>query len=636
MIVVALAALVVAPSASAAVYEEYTREFNYLPAGDYDEMQNRLDPASETNQDTWNPVTQGSYYGGFTRESSMQLTMVPDTDCRVIMAQVLEFPPEVIMSGASEFVVRMPFGSTHYRCYLDIYQIENGTTWTFERNDTYGTHGRDPFRINFTAGNYSLEFFSLANYVTDTLPADGNDYYNVDGRPYQYVRAPIRPDTFYLFVATAQFNASTEPVVYWEPDDLCPDWDVSNLATYNELAPDDRDIEIYTLNVSAGFSFDFREGSSQGMAGANEYHGAGSTVTFYTRLYNVDLTKYLTFMLPFYSTGTNISCHVTVQAFDFDENTVNLIDDTQEWNDFILLSTTADLDTTIGAAWKSHWEGWMEVTIQLNNASRYRFHTRDLAYFDQGYNASWNGPLDPGGDDTFRDWSTVHAPGYRWQPQHYFVWNESGGGFSYHYYHWAIQSYVQLNDYYWQQHAPPTDLGPVEDLGFWDTLHLVTKSFFATAGLFVRFDDAAEGGFSLTPLGGFIWDTSQGPVEWLAARLVDAAEVARALAARVQDGLERAWEILKQFGQWLWKVGQAIVGAVTWFIEAVTYYASLILGLILVVIAFVVLFVPMWFSAKLAQLVVHMARGNYSGARADLDALKSAGTSLVPRRGGGG
>jgi len=610
---------------------EIEQEFNFLAPNDSDEIQNRLDGTTETNRDTWNPVPSGVYMGPWTKESSFRLSLVPDDDCSVIVAQVVKFPKDIVMNGASYFIVRLPMSRTYQYAYLDIYEIEENTTWTFNQNITHMPlgHSRNNLRIDFTGGNQSLVVWTYTMDPSDESPTDGDFYYSRDNRTYCMVRAPIHSDVYYLFVTTIKYASDSYVELYWSPESLTGDWNYSALVTYNKPAPDSYLLEIDEFNISAGYSFDFREGFGAGICGYDKYCPSGSQFKFYKKVRDVDLGMYLTFMFPFYHSTTNVSIRTVVQAWDFAGNSEILIDDMQEWNDFVLVSTADILDNEIVGAWKNHWEGWLRIKIQILNNTRLRVALRDLAFSPSGFNETWDG--DDG--SLFQDTNLVHAPGWNWQPQHYFLWNDTAGPpVNYEYVHWQIQSYIQLNNYKWDQSGAPSD-SKQEAWSTWDGILFGVRNFFATNRLFLRFGDE-PGTFELTPLGGFIL-AGTAPVRIISDALVRGYENLQNAAGTVWDSLNLAWEKLKDLGQWLWKIGQAIVGAVRWFIETITYYASIILGLIVLVIALIILFLPMWFSAKFGQIMVNALRGRFDAVVEDLGEVGGKATSLAPRKGGG-
>ena len=72
-----------------------------------------------------------------------------------------------------------------------------------------------------------------------------------------------------------------------------------------------------------------------------------------------------------------------------------------------------------------------------------------------------------------------------------------------------------------------------------------------------------------------------------------------------------------------------MIGAIRWFIETVTYFISIILGLFLIVIAMIILFLPMWFSAKFGQMIVDVLKGRHERAISELGEVVMAPSKLT-------
>jgi len=602
---------------------EYTRDYDYKPAGNNDIVQNRLDDDATNNRDTWNPSPSGVYVGGYSLESKMRLTMVPDDDCSVSMAQVVRFDASQIMSGASYFVMRLPVAATYEYAYVDIYEISSSCNWTFSENITmWGPleHTRNSLRVNFTSGegNQSLVYWSSLIDPSDESPTDGDFYYTRDNRTYCQIRCPIRTDQYYLIVTTAKYVSDSYVEMYWQPESLTGAWNRSTLGTYNKIAPDTAQIVIENFNISLGYSFDFREGFGAGMCGYNKYMSANSQIKFYRRLHDVDLGQYFTFMFPFYADLTNISVRVHIVAFDFAGNYEVLIENTAEYNDFVIISTANILDTEIPGAWKAHWEGWLWIYLQFGNETRYRFYNRDLDFQDEGFNSTWI----EGGDDLHYDRNAVHAPGWRYMPSHYFMWNDTALNFDIVF--WQIQAYVQLNNYKWTQSGAPTDSRPVEPRS-WEDMDFTEKAFYGVGKFLITMGSVAT---HFNPGIGYALNAA-GTTLQLIAQYADLPDPFGWLS----DGLNWVWNKLQTVGEWLYKVGQAIIGAISWFVDALVYYGSIILGILILVLAFIVLFLPIWASAKVAQIIVHAASGRTAVAVDEMGNMASRSTGLLKRGG---
>lgn len=609
--------------ARAETFSEYTRDVEYLPSGDYDESQNRLDPNTETNFDTWDPVPSGVFVGGYSKESKFRLSMVPVDETSICLAQVVRFTAGQIMSGGSYVVVRMPMSPTYEYAWLDIYEIANDCNWTFEENITTpsGDHKRNNMRITFTTGNYSLLYFTGLDAMSplDESPTNGNAYFTRSNRTYLEVRAPIHPDQFYLFVATIRYVADAYAEIYWSPDSLSMGtWNRSTLATYTLAAPDTPELEVDNFNISLGFSFDFREGFGNNVCGYNRYYTSGSMIRWFQKIETVNLNTYLNVMIPFEADLTNISFKLQVNAFltDTADNDA-VITDRSEWTDFILLSSDDVLDNIIPGGWKASWDGWLLFGLWVFNDTRIRFHTTDPDYVEPtGFSQDWY-------DDcsAFQHQNDVHAPGYRWDPTQYFYVNTSEP--KYEDVFWQLECSAKLEDFAWAMSAPVGSLD--RDAKTWDEMGFLNKLFYVTGVLTVVMGEYTA--MIYPPWGNAVQDI--GMTFIMIGQYIDFPTP----FGDVWDGLNFVWDKLVSFGQWLWKVGQAIVGALTWFVETLVYYASIILGIIVLVLALVVLFLPIWASARVATMLVNVSRGRSDLAIADMESLAQKGSGMLKRGG---
>lgn len=622
---VVLALLIVPQFVTAETMTEYTVDLDYRPTGDNDGEQNRLDPDAETCRDTWDPVPTGVFVGGFSKESSLRLSLVPDTNCSVALAQVLRFDASQIMSGSSYFVVRLPMRTPETgkwsSAYVSIYRISADSNWTFESNLTFedGTpHKYNNMRINFTAGDQHLVYWSREISPSDSSPTDGDDHFSRSNRTYLMASAPIYPDVYYLIVTMVKYASDRYVDVYWQPESLTLGaWNRSTLATYNQVAPDSYVLSQENFNISLGYSFDFRHGFAQGMSGWNKWIDDGDQLSWLMKLEDVDLDQYLTFMWPFWSTTANLSVRVEVLAFNFtDAEYESIIDDNSEWNDFILLSTTAALSTILTDPWCSDWAGWCKVRLSFGNDTRLRIFTRDLEFQSPtGFNGTW---LESG---LYVQALYIHAPNWSYDPLEYILWNDTLGLIEA--IHWCPQASLQLNDYYWSQSAPQS-VHMEQTKRSWENMTLVQKSFYVFGRFLITMGEVVTP--VIPPLGYAV--TAAGMAAVMVAEYANLPDPLGWLS----DGLNWAWDKLQGFGQWLWKVGQRIYGAISWFVEQLIYYGSIILGMLILILAFIVLFTPMYFTVKVAVATRKAMLGDFQGATEELKGAAATAGKLVRRR----
>lgn len=612
----------------AEINSEIDLTVDFQPVGNNDDIVNRADEAAYTNLDSWDPEPQGVWVGGWTPESLFRMNEVPDTDCSLALASVVRFSSNVIMSGASQLIVRLPIRTGNWTHGLvNVYHIDETTNWTFTNNDRADC-GRflDYLYLNFTTGTHQLIAWSREIGPNDLSPTDGNDHYTRTERTFVELTAPILPDEFYLFVATFWYDSDEYIEFYIEPDSLSMGlWNRSTVALFNRYEPDLYNLEVHNYNVSLGWSFDMRVGYGNSGACWQHYIYTDDVIDGIGRLNKnrINQSDYITWMLPFWCDQSNLSLMVSIDLVIPGQvpRSWNAIASTDEWSDFVLLSSSDNVSTILGNAsnW-NEWDGWITFSITFGNDTRFRFFMRDIP---DGYNY-WNETWDlenPWGDMLGYVWDSD----MNWDATRWFLYDQDlgGGAHSYSISHFRLDYALQTTSYKWTKTGAPAAqvMEPPPEPHPW------TKSFFWTASWFLL-------GMVFNvfiPGGGFT----------MATTVIDALyRFGHALRDTIynylQDKLDWIRDGLQTIGDWLWKVGQAIVTVLRWVIETIVYYGSIILGILLFILAFVVLFVPMWATLKIAMAFRKALFGDIDGAAGELKGIVSAAASVSKRIPGGG
>lgn len=618
--------VVTVPSAtvSAALMAQYVQDLNFEAAGDVDEVMNHLDPDDEGNPSTWNPVPQGVYYGPWVKDSLQRLTTVPDTMCEVALAQVIYVPSEAIMSGSSNFLVRLPVKTTTDTwsdAALNIYEIDKTSNWTFEQNISYAwevtetsPHYLNNMKINFTAGPHQLVYFSHYFDPLDESPSDGDDHYTRDDRTYVRCKFPMYSDTFYLFVLYVWFDADQYIEVYWNPDSISNgEWNRSTMAVYNEVAPDAYDLDQEDFNVSLGYTFDFIDGFGEGTTGLNRYYYEGDAINFWNYLdpATVDQSQYLTVMVPFRHTLSNVSIRTRVWAVDMgDTASALLIDDYHEWNDFVLVSDTDTIAS--GVSGLANFTGWFRISLTIENETRLRFSLWDLPYRNvTGYNASWLEETRIGWP--FYDARWIHDNDWRWNPREYVecTSNESAGEI----YHWQLFHALQVNDYHWDKSVA---VSPTTNVYVWVPNYSFLEAVFYTLGVvYLYIGDVVS---EWVPIGGFFYHALGATFMFLANW--DGLD---RFAGWVLNGFHKIWDGLKRFGEWILNIGQAVLGG----LEMAAELLEVILAMIVFVLALALFFVPLYYTAKVGMIIRKIILGDPEGAIEDIGVLNAQTTGQL-------
>lgn len=612
----------------ATVTDEVIREVNYAAISGGDEIQNNLDEGSKTNFDTWDPVPSGVWYGGWAIESQQRLSTVPDDDFSIGLATVVRFGSELIMSGAARTVVRLPIytsGDPWDRARLNIYEITEDTNWTFQRDihfnqlgDPTGEHDLNDMKINFSGSDHELIFWSRNYDPDDISPTDGDDHFTRSNRTYVIVDAPIKPDVYYLFVTYVWYDSDKYVEIFYQPDSLTDgDWNLSTIGIYNEFAPDSYQLQVHNLSISLGYSFDFQNGFGNSAYGLNLYMYDGDGIVFnsYVDPDTINDSHYLSFMLPYRSSVSNISWTGSIYMKRDDTHGFSEMMGFSNYitNDFLLIS----METTWATNVSAYFDGWFRISLTINNETRLWLPLWDIpaATGDQRMGLDWF--TNSSGDPFNGIWETNSR--FNYNPMQYVGIERDAGG--YYQYHWMVQHSIQFNSYYWQKHTPSTGgsgiTDPTEEMTF------TNKIIFGLGSIIIKMGDVTTNvniqlGTTLRAAG-------------MAMQLV-------ASYADFPDPFGWTWDKIQQIiggiqslGTWIWRALQESVGFLRWFVETVTYFISIILGVLVLVIALIILFLPMWFSAKLAQIMVNVLKGRHDRAIDQLGEIGSSISQSVPR-----
>lgn len=617
-----LIAMLLVPTAQAAVYTEYDLFIDMNPEGSFDLVQNNLDGEETTNYDTWDPKPEGVYYGSWSQESRVRYNEVPDTDFSIALATVCRFGSEVVMSGAARTLVRLPIESDEtylIDALLHVYEISEDSDWTFSYDDGpngYAGSHLDYLKVNFTDGSRELVYFSEFMLPEDTSPTDENAHFTRTNRMYAFVDAPLKADTYYLFIVYAWYSSDAYVDFYIQPESLTgfDGWNRSTVAHYNEIAPDAYTLDVYDINASLGWSFDFRNGFGNSAYGANIYMEAGDYVEFasYVDPDTIDPAHYMTFMFPYVSAISNVSWNVSI--YEMRPLSASLL---VQWNnypcrDFILLS--------MAHAWSSNvsgtFNGWFWIRLQILNDTRIKF-------------PMWDTNIPAGAPTLNATWAWFPRA---WDSDIEFSWNmrqwmQHEHNYSTEYwYFWTPQHTIQWNNYRWTRSvgagSGTETPDPTANMTFIPKVIYTLGALFISAGTIVAYSGIPGGGSVLRHIG------VQAQVWALANEGFDPLQPVRTILTILKNQIAA-------FGEWIWTVGQKIVGAVKWFVETFVYYGSIVLGILILILSMVVFWTPLYFTAKGAMAFRKAILGDIEGA---MDEVKGASTTVLgmARKVGGG
>ena len=625
VVAILMVVLMITPSyASAEAIASFDESLDFGAISGADEVQNSYDPNAKTNIDTWDPVPQGVWFGGYPLESLFRIEDVPDENFQIALTTVCRFGSDIIMSGAARTLVRLPVltGADPWTsAKLNIYKISAGSNWTFSKivaSDNFAGAGLNDMKINFTSGTHELVFWSEDYDPTDVSPTDENDHFTRTNRTYVFVDAPIAPNQAYLFVTYVWYDADKYVDFYLQPDPLDSEgnWNRSDVAVYNKIAPDAFTLNVHNLNVSLGYSFDFRNGFGNSAYGLNIWCDAGDTIEFfsYVDLSQIDINDYLTLMVPFRSSVDNVSFDVLIQVMDMDGappqwSAVDLVRwDDYICRDFILLSmpdTWTNNETAIGGTLTN----WFKIILYVNNDTRIW-----LPMWDEpkptgegsSVNASWNHEW------VENVWDSDAEFNYNLEQ---WVQHESAGHTGYYNYHWSVQHALQFNNYQWVKDFPATS--GIDGADPIDNMTLTQKLIFANGWIWFKIGDA----LILAGIPGGTVVRSIGVGAMIYAQYSEFPD----FVGRIWDTMVFIADKLHDMGVWLWRAAQKVFGVLEYFVDLVI----VVVGILILLLAFSTAYVPTSLTLKGSMAMRKFMLGDIEGAVAHLDAAGKQATGAI-------
>ena len=89
---------------------------------------------------------------------------------------------------------------------------------------------------------------------------------------------------------------------------------------------------------------------------------------------------------------------------------------------------------------------------------------------------------------------------------------------------------------------------------------------------------------------------------------------------------------LTWLGNWLWKIGQFIWKALTWFVDQLVYFGAILIGMLMVVVALLIFIFPLYMEVKILGAIYYLVQGDVARASSALEGavapIKSAGKMI--------
>ncbi len=590
------------------------------------EVDNIANDTITYNFDTWDPLPPGMFVGGTIRESKMQLQEyavgieqeapgIKRHYSELYLAQPMKLSQAYVMSGTSQFVVRLPNAMDEYLPSYIIFQVfkmDSATDYNIVRRAAY-------FGAPLGAGS---------DAELDVVAADGSDLnavawgvagptysdspsnwaYLRDGRLYMSLIAPLHPDEWYLLTSHALYENDSRWQFYLTAGDLGSDnVTASHVAYEYHPATDQNQTRDFPVPADLGFSFVFE--ASLGLYGAS-----------YSRLFNAGDELRFSVLIPIGAQDYYEGCLNFVTEFRMN------LSDTLTWG----LEVQARVNEVgIGNVTKTvishaYWTGKQDDSMIIaSNPVTWNYTSTTLIAGTYYIIAHCTIFIEASKRVEFMLVDDGSSALYTYQIPYQLLWRYNGAGNLVEMNFFNLWSTVSLDNrsLNWTGGiVAPHHSRFWEGIGHWWDEHwidILAISLIITGIAIAPF----TGGGSLALVG-------MGLSLFLYNTFPAIRDFVNGLVKYVLDGLE--W-----LGAWLYKIGMMIWKALTWFIDQAIYYGSILIGLLVIAVAIALFIGPIYALVKIMGAFLMMAQGDYDKAAAQLSGLVAQGRSAASTLTGG-
>lgn len=570
-VVLAIVMMLVPQFATAATTEGKTTIVDAKSEHDteYDTVVNVANVSSIKNIDTWDPVPQGIWIGGTTEESLIKMdTIMPNNSFGIVTAEFMMSATQ-IMSGCSEFVVRLPISmdTDISEWSYELFQIDSSDSYSVYEYTTFIVTPSEP-RLAFTDQailmDNALTSASIGGYPASSPYYDGDNFWTQGDRGYVAIHASILPDVRYLLVFYLKYNLDGRMKIYLSPNDVCSDKIFkSTISTYIPILGG---VTKHTqkLNIDMGISFDIRQGESNGVSSKEYILSPGSQVQMWAYAKLDGTNNYHTVMIPFLAENHTASFSISVNTWTTGtiwsspaQTFYNYVADSSSG---LINTTGGPLDDYVMVILTSTWTQKVGF-IYYNN---YKFDGTDKG------TVAYSGPAYTG------------AISNRTCQSIYFA------------YQLATTACVQPTDVDVNNPWPYNAKEYTLELNF-DTLAIEWINLLTTGPIGIIIDVVAgvSVGRLLYP---YLKDFVNGAIGF------------------IRNAIDAAWNILKAIGEFLWSIGEAIFNALTWLIDQIIEYGTILLAILTLAVVMLITFFAIWGQLKIWSMGVSLAKGDVKSA----------------------
>lgn len=627
-----LGLMIVPQWASAAQETTVTEIINLTPeSNDCDEVVNVANTTIEYNIDSWDPLPEGIFVGGTIKESLLRLHEVGvGVDNHLSLSTVVRFSPSYLSTGASSLVVRLPV-------YIDPDNLPKDVNLT-----VYKIEAISDYEAGIIPAGYDSIVASVSN-IADIYVHGINSSYPIwsdvsksswlsNNRLYVALNAPIFTNELYVFNVGVRYAIGQPFDIYFTPDDLASDNITKSGVFYGWLT---NPVEFYSggqeVDVDLGFSFVFQVGIGGGAVRVEKYVKHDSYMSFFKwvridpsviyhigplALFNASFSFIMEFEEDF---DSELDLRSSVYEMEPDVETPTIrreIIDPSYWirvglrNAIIL----GDNQTRIYAPTTINGEYW--VLFWFN----FRFLTDEkidiVMAFNEDEPLCRQNPQNTSNCIRFSDYPLpgplISAPN---MTEYFFssystviMSDENSLNYS------GLSTPVSRSDF-------------ISGIGVWFSEHwldiLVGSIVFGPlGGLYYTYLCDVGGIFGAAAFGGIVGVLIYELMPSIRQIVGTVGNMINGLFRMIIDGLI-------VLGTWLWKIGEAIWSAITWFVDVLVDTGSALLAILIYALAVIIPIIIIFFTTKMMMVFLKMAKGNLEGAVAEVREVISTAREAV-------
>jgi len=602
---VAIITIILLPIIVTAQTQEAVTEIADFPSStqNNNELVNIANETVTYNIDTWNPRPEGIFVGGTVKESLMQLNEIGVAARNELMiGTIVKFSSAYLSSGSSQFVIRAPIyiedNSSDWPLFvtISIYQVTS-TVFSFSSGGPLS-----PGLTVNEVGSLRAAVNDAANFIGYASdPVNSSIFTDIshgswvsENRLYARIIAPVKTDEVYLLVLHAVYPTGIPFKIYWHASDLCSDgYNLTRVSYTWNTAPDRNLFRDYPVAADAGWSFVFQMGIGGDGRDWSYYYEPYSVIHWYkwVKADRVDGSGKaygaFTFVMEFRKNSTiPLEFNLTVDAVQpwGSGGNVHLLS-ANYWKEKdaidVIIAGNPTNQTMVT------YSGWiqLEIFLQIQNAGRVQM----MLEYDR------TSPTSP-----TSNYFEILRP-YSGYPTLYTGLKEQEAWFA----PWCTAVFANST---WNR---TDEINPNNHKGFWDGVGRwwdkhwvdVVGCLLIVAGAVLIVTGVGAGfgiGLIATGIGMLLyqnWPAFHNAVDKFVGMVIDA---------------------IQALGNWLYKLGMWIWKALTWLVDQIVYYGSIILGLLMVGGAMALLVLPLTWEMKILGAFEALVRGDVERAQRSL------------------